>query len=61
MLLRGDDDILNSSVIPIPRGASVCRLVVRNAAYSSDNFMSRQLFCKKFSYEIGSHCMGRYD
>ena len=36
------------------------RVVVANA-YSSDKFMSGQLYCMKFSYEIGSHCMGRCD
>ena len=30
--------------------------MVRNA-YSSDSFMSRQLYCMKFSYEIGSRCI----
>ena len=30
-------------------------------AYSSDNFMSRQLYCIKLSYEIGSHRSGRGD
>ena len=34
------------------------RVAVANAC-SSDNFMSRQLYCMKFSYEVGSHCMGR--
>ena len=36
------------------------RVVVANA-YSSDKFMSGQLYCRKFSYEIGSHCMDRGD
>ena len=34
------------------------KVIVANA-YSCDNFMSRQLYSMKFSYEIGSHCMGR--
>ena len=48
MLVRGDDDILNSSVIPISisRGASV--------------WWSSGQDCI-FVYEIGSHCMGRCD
>ena len=36
------------------------RVVVVNA-YSSDKFMSEQLYCMKFSYEISSPCMGRCD
>ena len=37
------------------------RVVVANA-YSSDNYMSRQLlYCMEFSYELGSHCMDRGD
>ena len=36
------------------------RAIVANA-YSSDSFMSRQLYSMKFSYEIGWHCMGRGD
>ncbi|CAN0339114.1 unnamed protein product [Ascophyllum nodosum] len=36
------------------------RVAVANAS-SSDKFMSGQLYCMKFSYEIGSPCMGRYD
>ena len=27
--------------------------------YSSNNFMSRQLYGMKLSYEIGSYCLGR--
>ena len=30
--------------------------MVRNA-YSSGSFMSRQLYCMKFSYEMGSRCI----
>ena len=30
--------------------------VVLANAYSSDNFMGRQLYCMKFSYEVGSNC-----
>ena len=41
-------------------GRAFGRVMVKNA-YSSDNFMSRQLYCVKVSYEIGSHCMGRCD
>ena len=36
------------------------RVIVANA-YSCDNSMNRQLYFMKFSYEIGSHCMGRGD
>ena len=36
------------------------RVVVANA-YSSDNYMSGQLYCMEFSYELGSHCMDRGD
>ena len=45
MLVRGDDDILNSSTIPISilRRRAFGKVVVKNA-YSSDNFMSRQLY-----------------
>ena len=36
------------------------RMVVANA-YSSDKFMSRQLYCLKFSYERVSHRHGKSD
>ena len=36
------------------------RVVVANAC-SSDIFMSKHLYYMRFSYEIGSHCMGRGD
>ena len=36
------------------------RGIVANS-YSSDKFMSGQLYCRKFSYEVGSYCMGRCD
>ena len=36
------------------------RVIVANA-YSCDNSMSRQLYYIKFSYDTGSHCMGRGD
>ena len=36
------------------------RVIVADA-YSCDNSISRQLYYMKFSYEIGSHCMGRGD
>ena len=60
-----EDDLLNSLAIPIPilrGGERLCfgRVVVVYA-YSSDNFMSRLLYCMNFSHEIGSHCMGRED
>ena len=45
--------------IPIPtsRGGSFVldRVVVANA-HSPDKSMSSQIYCLKFSYEIGPHC-----
>ena len=45
----------------LSRGGRAFGGVVARNAYSSDNFMSRQLYKMKLSYEIGSHCMGRCD
>ena len=59
------DGLLKSLAIPIPilRGdGRLCfgRVVVANA-YSSDDFMSRLLYCTTFSHEIGSPCTGKGD
>ena len=63
-----EDGLLNPLAFPIPisrEQAFVFGIVVVVNAYSSDNLMSRQLYCMKLSYEIGSHqmykCMGRSD
>ena len=58
MLFNSKHNLLNSLAIPIPisrlRVFVFGRVVVANV-YSSDNFVSRQLYCMEFSYEIGPH------
>ena len=58
MLFNSKHNLLNSLAIPIPiwrlRVFVFGRVVVVNA-YSSDNFVSGQLYSMEFSYEIGPH------
>ena len=59
-----EDDLLRSLAIPILilRGASVSVWSSgRRERGTFYHFMSRQLYCMKFNYEIGSQCMSMGD